>query len=842
VSRDIEHLVQRVDRVRDLARALVRDAATADDVVQDALVAALGREGGPPREPSWLRRAVRSLAADRARGERGRRWREEAAARDERLGDAAESVARVELSRDVAAAVVSLEEPSRSAITMRFVDGLPPREIARRTGASVPTVKKRIERGLAQLRVKLEGRHGAGGAWAVALLPLTGRDVLPTAAVASVGASAAPALVLTSTTGALAGLLLLLGCGTVAAMVLLGGDRASDPATGRSRAEASADAGGAPLGLDRVAAGVRSEASSRTLEPGGGVPAPAVSTEAAAGGGGSELRFVDLEGRPLPGLDVRWSVPDGIAPHLDAAQAVPREITTDPDGVLIRPPYPHEVMDTVRQDLLPLGMVRGDGGVEMVVVAPTVDLAGRCVYPEGTPVEGATVGSVASTGSLHSELARADGVATLRRDTKTGPDGSFTLSRVPTHATFPLHVTRQGETHRTYFELPQQDDSALVLEVDFPIEREIPWHVFGRVVDGAGEGVRGVEVLFGRTTAATDAEGHFEFDVERGQWFDGCPLVAKHPSGAFAAGPVPDQADAASMDGAGPYEVTLHASMPGLVGVVVDGEGAPVEGIEVHLVDGTADGASTRILEGAARRGIGLCAVSGPDGSFEYERVDRRTYRVLLLDPETFAAKEAVVEPGPGSIELVFDPVTAPVRGRLVDAFGAPAEGVEVAPRVVTYRSRDGSHFTPRSGKPVVTGTDGVFELTGVTSPPVGLSLRQVGLPGGGHLLDVGPDELDSELEITVTLFCEVELDHGPASRFDCVRFSDGSGTSARVRQGFVDASTDGFFKVRPRPGAGFGRVFVHQTATQIELFDGRKSLGRSPIRLAPGRVNRLDP
>ena len=64
--------------VRSLARALVADEATADDLVQDVWVRALER---PPRHGrqlrAWLARVARNLAANRWRGDERRRAREQ---------------------------------------------------------------------------------------------------------------------------------------------------------------------------------------------------------------------------------------------------------------------------------------------------------------------------------------------------------------------------------------------------------------------------------------------------------------------------------------------------------------------------------------------------------------------------------------------------------------------------------------------------------------------------------------------------------------------------------------------------------------------------------------------
>jgi RNA polymerase sigma factor (sigma-70 family) len=174
--------------MRRLARTLVRDDAQADDVVQDAVVAAMR---APPRDPvalpAWLASAVRNGARQLWRGEGRRAARETAAARAEASPGAAEVVARAEEHGIVVQAVLALDEPYRSALLLRFYDDLPPREVAARLGVPVETARARIRRGVERLRERLDARHGGDGkAWRVALMPL----VLHKVAAATAGGSA----------------------------------------------------------------------------------------------------------------------------------------------------------------------------------------------------------------------------------------------------------------------------------------------------------------------------------------------------------------------------------------------------------------------------------------------------------------------------------------------------------------------------------------------------------------------------------------------------------------------------------------------------------------------------
>ena len=67
----------------------------------------------------------------------------------------ADVVEREERRRAVVAAVLALAEPLRDAVLLRFYEGLPPREIARRLAVPVETARTRVKRGVEQVRARL---------------------------------------------------------------------------------------------------------------------------------------------------------------------------------------------------------------------------------------------------------------------------------------------------------------------------------------------------------------------------------------------------------------------------------------------------------------------------------------------------------------------------------------------------------------------------------------------------------------------------------------------------------------------------------------------------------------
>jgi len=164
-----------------LARSLVRDEPTADDLVQNAWLAALERPPSPGPLRTWLARVVRNRALNDARDDDRRRARERAAPPDPDSADDLEH--RLALQEDVLRAVRALREPFRTAIVLRYSDGLPPTDIARRLGVPLATVKARLARARELLRADLDRRSaGQRAAW---LAPLAAWAQPPAASAAT---------------------------------------------------------------------------------------------------------------------------------------------------------------------------------------------------------------------------------------------------------------------------------------------------------------------------------------------------------------------------------------------------------------------------------------------------------------------------------------------------------------------------------------------------------------------------------------------------------------------------------------------------------------------------------
>lgn len=177
---EISSLLRHEGFVRALSRSLVRDGHDADDIEQDAWLAALRH---PPADTDnadrWFARVVRNVASMRARGRARRDAHESVAARSEEVASHESALQALELHESVVRAVLNLREPYRDAIVACYFHGLSTREAAERARVPHDTLKTRVKRGLAQLREELDRRHGDRDTWLALALPFAGATTEP---------------------------------------------------------------------------------------------------------------------------------------------------------------------------------------------------------------------------------------------------------------------------------------------------------------------------------------------------------------------------------------------------------------------------------------------------------------------------------------------------------------------------------------------------------------------------------------------------------------------------------------------------------------------------------------
>jgi len=151
--RDVETAIPALRRY---ARALTRDAETADDLVQDTLVRALRSEhlfhGGEIR--SWLYTILTNLNRNRLRSLSQRPTL--TPIEDHDAPDAAGPEAG---GRDIERALALLVDEQRTALLLVVLEGLTYREIAEIQGVPIGTVMSRLARARTQIKSYLDGER-----------------------------------------------------------------------------------------------------------------------------------------------------------------------------------------------------------------------------------------------------------------------------------------------------------------------------------------------------------------------------------------------------------------------------------------------------------------------------------------------------------------------------------------------------------------------------------------------------------------------------------------------------------------------------------------------------------
>ena len=145
-----------IPALRRYARALTRDAETADDLVQDTLVRALRSEhlfhGGDIR--SWLYTILTNLNRNRLRSLARR-----PALTPIEDTDAPDASGTEGGGRDIERALAALVDDQRVALLLVVLEGLSYREVADVQGVPIGTVMSRLARARAQIKAYLEGER-----------------------------------------------------------------------------------------------------------------------------------------------------------------------------------------------------------------------------------------------------------------------------------------------------------------------------------------------------------------------------------------------------------------------------------------------------------------------------------------------------------------------------------------------------------------------------------------------------------------------------------------------------------------------------------------------------------
>ncbi len=836
--------------MRVLARRLVTDGAAADDLVQTALAHAIERGGAPAGDGSdaWYAAVLKNLSRDRFRQESRRRAREEVVARPENLPETLDAVANAECQRDVADAVLQLDEPYRTAVLLRFFEELPPREIAKRTGQSSETVGKQVTRGLAQLRAKLESRYGDRGAWAVALLPLAGRDAVSASVVG------AGVLGFGSAWRVVAMVLFLVGAVFgVRALVERSATQVEQPVELAQRITAPAAEVVTPTSPAR--AGRRAAATVPEIEGGTHAPVePSAPVDARAALEGLlpdpfSARVVDLNGDPIEGVEIRW----GNAPAEPRSKSLlggfirvtqPDEsvtVRTDMDGrftsMRIRDTRQLSMFTCLDEDWVVL-----DGGHDAdelmhIVLAPAVHLAGRTIGKDGLPVAGARVTAAGSLGVVPSFTLRLKSWSyRAPREAISDDSGAFDLGRVATHPDFRINVVRPGETAITESLVPVVDDLGLELVLRDPsVVDEVL--IAGTVYESTGAVAAGLTVQFDQQSTKTDALGRFE--IAASYWSKGARLSVRAADGRFTTADVPDRATVREQ-GIVPLVLRLPTRMEILMGQVVDHELKPVGGVEVFIMDGTQIGSGMRSYESV---GGSSSSYSGLEtdkrGCFVFRSLLPRVYRIRVLDRETMAVHDVEsVDPRDGFLRIVLaeDRLIDAITGTVLDHYRRPVVGARVSIHATTFEQ--GYQKSSAVGRSVETDDNGAFRIENAPWRGVRLSVdARTDDNRGGQDFEIGDEAPTEPFELVVDLKCEVSVILEGEPEVTDLRLLDASGESLSVTE-FTAGTHSGRRGPKRDDNDRFPLFEVSQRAVTITLMAGKTEVRRLPVHLDATKRN----
>lgn len=748
----IDALLAHRDWVRRVARSLVLDEARAADLEQEVWLRALEH---PPREDrglrGWLATLLRNTAwkARRAEDRRGRR--EGDAPSPSPAPSPADLVAEAETHERVVRAVLSLEEPFRSTVLLRWFEDLPPQEMSRRLGVPPDTVKSRLRRAQESLRAKLTSEEeGDARRWMALLVPLARAARPGTGSAPSppdTGPAPGPTVPATAATAASGGIAMAMGSKAAAvavaaaALLFLAGGTAF--LLGRDLGEAAGPV--VPPGhrgpMPPAAEGDAPSSPGAALDPGPPDRAALL-----------EITVTDLSGQPVAGAaaSLHLQPREEIARHaLHAAAPLPAAIpalrsgTTDAGGRCLLEFPDGEVFALVVNATgyapaareFPRPGTAGDRTPVAIALERACSLEGVVIDAAGKPVAGAEVR--ARNQRPPAEPPWNGGAAT------TGTDGRFRIEGLPPVAQNLTVEYGPLEWKSWQVRLPSTR----------PLTLRIPaggMTVLGTVVaEGTGLPVEGASVVLdvegrepspleppsegssARARVVTGEDGTFRVEGVVPGRIAGVSVLAEGflPWPARTANVA--RTDPTPAGGTATVEVRLRRG--GVVtGRVTDPEGAPLAGAVVQ--PWSRDGETGR--HGSA----GSCR-SGPDGTFctgllppgptvllvhappPWRGLYQEGLPIFLFD---FPGPPHVFDvPAEGEVrrDVRLSRGSGSVEGRVVDGAGDPVAGASVG---IMF----GEGYFGGGGIPGKTGPDGLFLVEAVAP---GRRLRAwAGLSGAG--------------------------------------------------------------------------------------------------------------
>ncbi len=679
----LEALRAHSEWLRRLARALIAEPAAAEDLAQETWLAALERRPDPsqPLRP-WLGAVARNLWRMRLRSAAREEARQLALPEREAAPAADELIARARAGRELADVVLGLDEPYRTALLLRYQQGLPAAEIAARDGVPAGTVRWRLKEALDRVRRALDERH-RGSDWRLGLAALT-RPIDSHRVAAALGK------------GAFAmGRAWKAGLGISLLLALLGalawpraravapsapektGSFVSRPSDELRRAREQADAAAKPPSIEL-----------RVETPGGAAVAGAI-VELFAQDAASPpaWRLAQSARTGANGLAELPASPGSyrLSAHKDGAGAASRAIA--------KPPF----VSTMQL---------------VLVLRPAEAIAGRLVSRRGEEIPLGRV-SLARWASGEHGAASPDGLA---RETSADARGRFTLDALEP-GDYQLEASADGfAAARRFVSAPAPGP----LEIALGDSGELQ----GSVVDEAGRPVADAEVRalgFGGGAARSSATGAYAMELAPRAH----RLVALASDGRVAASGEPVMIRAGVTTRAPPLQLGAPASLEGRV---LASHERVVPGATVSAV---AAAGETVLAQGD----------SAANGAYRLEHLPPGRYLVRVAAPG-FNHVERQLELARAQRASLDFTLSA---GGAIEGFVRDGKGAPVADARVLAGPHAGLAYDVAFSAETSTGPDGHYLLDGVAPGPSRLlAMRPGALAGPSRLVDVKEESITS--------------------------------------------------------------------------------------------------